>query len=398
MPPRRILFCNYEYPPLGGGGGTCCRYLGQELARRGHQVEVVTAHWGDLETDVREGNFRLRRLKGLRKLPGQSNPIEMMAYVATAVPYLLFRGGPKPDAIVSFHSIPSGLAAFPCSVLWGVPHIALFRGGDVPGWLPGELELYHKLTLWLNRMIVYQSAEALANSDGLRDLAQKSFPKKKVGVLYNGVDLHNFAPPAEGRAARTGPPRLLFAGRITTQKGIDTMLDALGSDRVRALPWRLDIAGDGPQLSEYQAQAARLGIGDRVVFHGWRERDEVKLLYQQADSLVFPSRYEGMPNVVLEALASGLPVIGTRIAGTEQLIEEGSNGFLIEVDDRAALEERLLILIGDSTRRRTMGEAARRFVEQHWSWQARAVELEGFIEGVVRKQTERSSGPDCGKA
>jgi glycosyltransferase involved in cell wall biosynthesis len=380
------LILNYEFPPIGGGGGTCSRYFARELARLGHEVEVVTSHWGKLPRVVKKGRFTLRRLRGLRRLPGQSNPVEMMAYVATAFPYLLLRGAPKPDVMISFHSIPSGMPAFPLSMLWGVPHIVLFRGGDVPGWLPGELQLYHRATLWLNRLIVYQSAEALANSDGLRNLAQKSFPKKQVGVICNGIDLGSFCPPADNRSGRTGPVRLVFAGRITTQKGIETILDALAHEAMRGLDWHLDVAGDGPMLEEYRSRAEELGLSQRITWHGWLDRPEVRTLYGSADVLVFPSRYEGMPNVVLEALGCGLPVVGTRIAGTEELVQEGRNGFLVEVDDPGALADRVATLVRDGELRRRMGAEARRFVEERWSWTSRAKELEDIVERILAQR------------
>lgn len=384
MPSRRILFCNYEFPPLGGGGGTCSKYLAGYLAAMGHRVEVVTAHHRGLARDVRAGNLRLRRLSALRRRRGQSNPLEMASYACAAFPYLLLRWARRPDVIVSFHSIPSGLPAWPLSMIWGVPHIVLFRGGDVPGWLPGELDGMHRRTLWLNRLIVYQAAAALANSDGLRDLAQPSFPRKEIGVLRNGVDLRAYRPPPGGRGGRTGPVRLIFAGRITTQKGIDTLLRALAGGALRPLDWVFDLVGDGPQLGEYLALAEKLGIGSRVVSHGWLGRSALRGLYQEADLLVFPSRYEGMPNVVLEAGATGLPTVATRIAGTEEIIVEGENGFLVEVDDEAGLAARIADLVTDERLRLRLGKGARRLAIDGWSWPGRARQLEAVIEEVLR--------------
>lgn len=382
---RRILICNYEYPPLGGGGGTCSKFLARELVKRGHSVEIITSAFANLKREVRGRRFLLRRIPALRKRADQSNPKEMISYVASAVPRLLLKGGPSPDVVLSFHSIPSGLAAFPYSLIRRVPHIVLFRGGDVPGWLPGELDTMHRRTLWLNRLIVYQAAAALANSDGLRDLAQPSFPGKKIGVLYNGVDLSMFAPPVESRAMRKTPPRMLFVGRITSQKGLDVLLDAVARPGVRSLPWTLTIAGDGPLLDTIKAQAVKLRIADRVEFLGWQTREAIAQLYKESDLLVFPSRYEGMPNVVLEATSSGLPVIGTRIAGTEQIVEEGRTGFLIGVDDEADLANRIERLLKDNALRLSFGEEARRVAVAKWSWAGRAAELEDHIDRVIER-------------
>ena len=383
MRARRLLICNYEYPPLGGGGGTCSRFLGIALAKAGHDVELVTAAYRDLPAREADQGLRIVRVPALRKQEGQSNPIEMMSFVASAAPRLLLRRR-LPDAVISFHSIPSGLAAFPMSLLRGVPHIVLFRGGDVPGWLPGELEKMHALTLWLNRLIVYRAASALANSNGLRDLAQLAFPKKNIGVLPNGVDAERFRPPAEGRAGRTGPVRLFFAGRITTQKGVDTLLRALAEGAVRDLDWRMVIGGTGPQLGAYKELAGALGIAAKVEFVGWLSRERILAEYAAADALVFPSRYEGMPNVVLEAMACGLPIVGTRIAGTEELVREGENGFLVAPDDAVGLSRAIAEVVENAARRAEMGVRSRAIIEGGWSWEKRAEELGAEVERVAR--------------
>lgn len=389
MPSRRILLVNYEFPPLGGGGGTATKFHGWHLANFGHEVEVVTARLKGLRPLSRKGRLTIRRIAALRSERGQSNPIEMMSYVASAVPYLLARRKPRPDVMVSYHSIPSGLAAWPLSVLWGVPHVVLFQGGDVPGWLPGELEKMHRRTLWLNRLVVHQSAGAYANSHGLRDLAQPSFPKKKIEVLQNGVDPTYYCPPLEGRGKREGPVRLLFAGRMTTQKGVDVLLKALGTSTLRELDWHLDLVGGGPQLDNFLAMADDLGIRDRITDRGWMERPDLRNLYQQADVFTFPSRYEGMPNVVLEAVSCGLPVVGTRIAGIEEIIRDGKNGFLINVDDVEACADRIATIIRDRDARLRMGEEARRDVLEQWSWRPRARELEALLEKAISNHHRR---------
>ncbi|MBI1292940.1 glycosyltransferase [bacterium] len=383
--PLRFLFCNYEYPPLGGGAGMVSKFLARELVARGHHVEVVTTWFPGLERRTVEGNLTITRLRSRRRKMGQSNPVEMISYVLTALPWVLLRLAKRPDVIMSYHSIPSGLVGFPLSILWRIPHIVQFHGGDVPGWLPGVLSTYHRCTLWLNRWVVYQAAAAVAVSDGLRDLAQPSFPKRQLGTLANGVDLEVFTPPPSGRAGRDGPPRLFFVGRVTVQKGVDVLLKALADPRVMALDWCLDLAGDGPQLAEYREQAAALGLTDRIVFHGWLTREQVRPLFDTADVLVLPSRYEGMPIVVLEAMGCGLPVIATDIPGTRELIADGETGLLVKPEDSADLAAALARLIGDPAERLRIGAQARTDAEARWSWAARAEELETLALDSMRR-------------
>jgi glycosyltransferase involved in cell wall biosynthesis len=361
------------------------KFLARELVARGHHVEVVTTWFEGLEPETVEGNLRIRRLRSRRRKMGQSNPIEMISYVLTALPWILFRSRRRPDVIMSYHSIPSGLVGFPLSILWRLPHIVQFHGGDVPGWLPGVLSTYHRCTLWLNRWVVYQAAAAVAVSDGLRDLAQPSFPKRKLGTLANGVDLDVFSPPAAGRENRDGAPRLFFVGRVTVQKGVDVLLKALADPRLTGLPWHLDLAGDGPQLPEYREQAAALGLTDRITFHGWMTREQVRPLFDSADLLVLPSRYEGMPIVVLEAMGCGLPVVATDIPGTRELIAEGETGLLVKPEDAADLAGALHRLLSDPAERLRIGAKARADAEARWSWAARAAELETLALESIRQ-------------
>jgi len=389
MRPIRFLFSNYEYPPIGGGGGTECKALARELLLAGHSVEVVTAAFGELARDFRRGGYRVRRLPCVRLRAGRCTPPEMLSWAAVAVPWLLARRDPRPDVILSFHSIPSGLTGFPVSEAWGIPHLVRFEGGDVPGWLPGDLARYHAMTLWLNRLIVNRSAFALANSDGLRDLAAKAFPDKRIDVLSNGADTIRFRPPDDGRRGRSGPVRLLFVGRLTSQKGLDTLLDALGRVGTEA-DWTLDVAGFGPLEDALRREAQERGIAGRIRFRGWMERDAVRDLYRESDAFILPSRYEGMPNVVLEAMASGLPVIGSNIMGTVELVVPGETGILVPVDDAGALADAISTLVGDGGLRLSMGDAGRRRIECEWSWARRAEELVEYARRALEDQTRAS--------
>ena len=107
--------------------------------------------------------------------------------------------------------------------------------------------------------------------------------------------------------------------------------------------------------------------------------------YRQADLFVFPSRDEGMPNVVLEAMASGLPIVATAIAGSEELVREGENGHLIPPEDAAAMTTAIAHLLSQPATRRAMGEASRRRIEQEYTWARVAA---GYL-GLARKM--------CGK-
>ncbi len=374
--PLKFLILNYEFPPIGGGGGTGSRFMAKELVRLGHEVEITTAWFRGLAREYRRPGLVLRRLRTIRREAGRCRPPEMVSYMIVAFFHHLLHFWRRPDVIVSYHSIPSGVPALPLSILWRVPHIILFMGGDVPGFLPQDLARLHKITKIPNNLIVWQAKGAYGNSNGLRDMAAKAFPFKDVGVIPGGVDARVFFPPRKGRAGRS-QINFLFVGRFTNQKGVDTLVRVIHRTmKTRPnVPWKARMVGDGPLLETIQSMVAELGLADHFEFPGWLDRQQMLAEYQRADVLTFPSRFEGMSNVVLEAISCGLPILSTRIAGTDELVEDGVNGFLTAVDDIDALSDRLGQLVDDEPLRLRMGEASRRLVLEKWSWTQRAQQL-----------------------
>jgi glycosyltransferase involved in cell wall biosynthesis len=178
------------------------------------------------------------------------------------------------------------------------------------------------------------------------------------------------------------PPRILSVGRIVHQKGLDLAITALSE--LHDLPWTWRIAGDGPQLSSLERAALERNLGPRVEFIGWQTTDQLRKEYADASLFLFPSRDEGMPNAVLEAMASGLPVIATRVAGNEELVVDGQTGTLVPVEDARALREALRELIPDGYKREQMGKAARVRVQKEYGWQRAAIDYLGLLERASR--------------
>ncbi len=198
-----------------------------------------------------------------------------------------------------------------------------------------------------------------ANRDMLRDLAG---PGARVEWIYHGVDRARFD--GEGRA-RGAEPLLLCVGRLAETKGFDTALRALGELRRGGLAPRLEIVGDGPDRAALARLAREEGVEGQVAFRGWIHQAELLPLYRRAWLLLAPSRVlangrrDGIPNVIVEALAMGLPCAGTRAAGLEEAIENGRNGVLAPPDDPAALAAAIAPLLRDPERIDRMSEAAR---------------------------------------
>ncbi|GAB4415255.1 MAG: glycosyltransferase family 4 protein [Anaerolineales bacterium] len=359
----KLLLINSEYPPVGGGAGNATANIARELAHMGNDVMVVTSRFGQQPACEVQDGVDIRRIPALRRRQDRSTVFEQLVFILSAsFRTLSLVRDFQPDATLAFFGIPSGAVAWLLREFHGIPYVVSLRGGDVPGFRPYDFQLHHKLMSPFLRCIWKDAGSVVANSSGLREMARRFDSSVEIPVIPNGVDLEKFS-----LAEREWtPPRLLSVGRVVYQKGLDLAMRALAE--LKSQPWEWRIAGDGPQMNSLKKLAAELGIEDRIRFAGWQSKEQLRERYQQANLFLFPSRHEGMPNAILEAMACGLPVIATQIAGNEELVVKNKTGLLVPPEDVDTLREALQTLLPDSARRFTMGQAARRRVEEHYSW------------------------------
>lgn len=356
-----LLLINYEYPPLGGGAANATFCLGRAFPTLGHRVDVLTSGLHGEEGTRDESGVSVHRLAVGRKHADRGSIVQMLIFLwkSRRVARALHRTR-NFDATIAFFTIPSGPAALGLKRLSGVPYVVSLRGGDVPGHVPG-LRLMHALTRSLRRSVLSKAADIVANSDSLAgtSLAADPFP---VRVIANGVDCDRFHP-AETREAGE-PFRLLFVGRVHPEKNLGVVIEQLP-----ALPHiELIVAGDGAQRAELTARVAALDLAARVHWLGWQQKEALPALYRRADALVNPSLYEGSPNVVLEAMATGLPVVASDTPGNRSVICEGENGLLFPLSDPAALRAALARLAADRPYAGRLGAAGRQRAERDFSW------------------------------
>jgi glycosyltransferase involved in cell wall biosynthesis len=203
-----------------------------------------------------------------------------------------------------------------------------------------------------------------------------SLAAREIAVIHSSVDLARIAP-AEA-APSDDPFRILFVGALEPKKGVEYLLEALAAAGPRLGEWRCDIVGDGPSRGRLEAQAAGLGLTPHVRFLGALDFDAVSEAYRRAGLCVAPSiigpggRQEGIPNVMIEALAFQRPAIATAISGIPELIRDGDTGLLVPQADAAALAEAILRVRGDPEAAEAMARRGRAFVEAHFDLAANA--------------------------
>ncbi|MBV8215454.1 MAG: glycosyltransferase family 4 protein [Verrucomicrobia bacterium] len=359
-----FLFINYEYPPIGGGSATACQQIARIFAKRGHRVLVLTAGIESLHGTVTEDGVTVVRTRALRKSPHQSGVIEMASYVLVASWHAVrLARAHQIDSALAFFSVPGGIVARWLNLRTRIPYVVSLRGGDVPGTEP-HLEIFYRALQPLRRDIFKHAKAVCAPSHGLKALSEKTDPFT-VQVVPNGINTDLFRPEPERRAK---VPTLLSVGRLHAQKNVGYLLNLVAAIRSKT-EVRAVIIGDGPERAGLEATAVALRITDCVQFAGWLSREEVREAYQSATFLVHASSYEGMSNVILEALASGLPVAASHIPENTELIQDGANGFLFDpASDPAQLADRISPLFQDQTNWGHLSAAARATIEKRFSW------------------------------
>lgn len=233
-----------------------------------------------------------------------------------------------------------------------------------------------------------RAARLLAISDAIREeFAAHRIAGERVAVCPNGVDTESFdaqprSPEQDALRARcnAGPDDALFvySGRLVERKAVDVLLRAWA--RMQESAARLAILGDGDERASLEALRDELGLGERCRFFG--EIEDVRPWLHAGDAFAFPSRLEGLPNALLEAMACGLPPVVARIGGCVDVVRDGESGLIFDTDDVSALTGALDTLAGSSELRTRMGAAARARVESAFSFASVGARLQEIYAGA----------------
>jgi len=239
---------------------------------------------------------------------------------------------------------------------------------------------------WLERYSTRSAQRVVCVSSAVADFAEQSgLPRHKLVVIPNGIDPSRYPAPRAASVQEygisVGRRVILYVGRMHRQKGLDWLLD-LAPEMLAALPeFDLLLVGSGSQRGELESRANELGIARRVHFAGWREN--VSEILAASDLLILPSRWEGMPNVLLEAMASRLPIVATNAAGVCEILGPLRESQAVEFGDRQGFLARVVSICRDPELAQSLGVANRQRIEQEFAIQDAVAAYECLYEALL---------------
>jgi glycosyltransferase involved in cell wall biosynthesis len=364
----KILFCNYEYPPLGGGGGVVMRALARELARR-HEVTVLTSQALELERESDDSGVRVLRAPVLfRKELAVANFPSMLAYLPSAtLRGLALRRTAAFDVINTHFVVPSGPVGQILARVYAIPNVLSVHGGDL--YDPSKRSSPHRhawLRLPIRRMLNAADAVVGQSRDTVRRVAEIYGVQRQVQLIPLGID----RPPPARQAARTefGLPEdafvMLTIGRLVPRKSAVQLVEALARcERPKA---HLVLIGDGPDAQAVQAAAQAAGLADRVHLLGYVSEQRKSDALAVADIFVSSSQHEGFGLVFLEAMAFGLPVVCYDRGGQTDFLRSPDTGCVVRLNDLEGFTRALIELHDGADLRRRIRANNLREVEAYF--------------------------------
>jgi glycosyltransferase involved in cell wall biosynthesis len=389
----RILMINYEFPPLGGGGGVASYEIAKALSARDHEVDVLTTKYRGLPSEDEVDGLTVYRapVVGRGELATASLP-SMLSFLPMGVARgRQVLGDQSYDILNTHFAIPSGPTGVILSRLSKTPHVLTIIGGDVYDPSKRLSPSRNPLMGAVVRRVLNSADQVIAISEDIKRRAREDLGcQTPIEVVHYGL-----APPSFDRKSRKelGIPEsgvvLVSIGRLIKRKALDDLLRALA--RLGEPAIRLLIIGEGPERVSLEELSRSLGVSEQVSFLGaiWGER---KFQYlAAADVFVLPSLHEGFGLVFLEAMYCGLPVVASDTGGQTDFLRDGKTGFLTPVGDLGTLAERIGRLAGDEALRRRMGEFNREYVRRFHS-SGVAERYEAVFSGVIER-ARQSPGP-----
>ena len=358
-------------PQVPGGTEIATCEIAKNLAKLGHEVHVITGvDPGPVKYDIEQG-FYVHYAKSIG--------IPILFSITNFINTLLIVRRINPD-IMHAQMVLLGLHVWLIKKVLRKPYVIYGRGSDI--YLSPR---FHKL---LAKLALMDADAVIALTNDMKQALQK-LHQRAVILIPNGVDIDKFSTLSREEARskfniKHNERKLIFVGRLIPIKGIRFLIEAMPLIRKQHPGARLLIVGNGEERQNLEELAEKLNLKKWISFLGQIPSERIPEYMVASDIFVLPSLSEGFPLTILEAMASALPIVTTRVRGLPEIIKDGENGFLVEPQNPGQIAERVLLILGDDVLRERMAKNNWQRAKQY-SWQNVAKNLEEIYSRVTQK-------------
>ena len=377
-----VLLLNYEYPPVGGGGGYVSHNVAKTLVGRGHAVTVVTATYRNLPAKEDRDGVIIYRLPSLRKKMERTTSFEMLTYVILCYLFLMiFRMRGRRFDVAHIHfALPTGLLGPWVRLLFGINYLLTIHGTDLPGNDATRFKLSHEISRPFLIFSLGNAACITTVTPHLKELAYNVIQRDDIVIIPNGVNTELFYPRNLGRTNS-----LIFVGRLIPIKSPEFIVAAIPSIAHEIRGVKLRIGGDGYLREPLERMVRDKNIPDHVEFMKWIDHEKLPTFYSTGRVFISIQKHDNFGSLaMLEAMACGLPVIASMVGDTGKQVVNGQTGFTIKLDDHDEFVDKVSYLLTHPEECERMGQEASTMIRKNYSWENITTRYEELLRKISR--------------
>jgi glycosyltransferase involved in cell wall biosynthesis len=363
----KIAILTSRFPPKWLAGTEIAAYnLAEHLAKRDHEIYIITSMDENLQIFQKENGFYIHRISWSK--------IPIIGFLLFSVKIFLKIQQIKPD-IVHVQDLSMGIPAWLAKKILKVSYTVWGQGNDV--YCPNYS------TRLTNKPILQNADAILALTEHMRNKLINIY-NTEIYIVPNGIDVENYKDTTISPTRKTGIKNILFVGNLYSIKGVQYLISAMKKIHDEMSDVRLILVGDGEERKRLEELSKQLNMQSYVQFVGKVPHEKVKIFMHQADIFVLPSLSEGLPIVILEAMACGLPIVASRVGGIPDLIKNGVHGYLVKAKMPDEIAEKILILLKDDQLRTEIARTNLELIKEY-SWTIIIFKLENIYLKILHE-------------